>query len=91
VIGFLYTFMVEGFVGFIPGQVREWTILYYTRSLTGIEQQAASIVEMLLGKQEPPSHATCVAVLVAVALVGLVVAAVLVRIREFAQRGVGTV
>ena len=87
--GFLYAFGLEGFLGFIPGMVREATLLHYSRSLLGEWEARKITMELFTRGSEPVTTGKAVAVLLAVAAVYLVLTLVLVAIKQFADRNPG--
>lgn len=87
--GFLYAFGLEGFLGFIPGMVREATLLHYSRSLLGEWQAREITMELLTRGSEPVTRAQAVAVLLSVTAVFFVLTVVLVRVKQFVDRNPG--
>lgn len=90
VAGFLYTFGVEGFIGQMPGMLREGTLLFYTRSMIGGWEYRFDLMERFFGPKGAPDTATCVTVLLAVTAVGVAALCLIAGRKEFAARDPGT-
>jgi ABC-type transport system involved in multi-copper enzyme maturation permease subunit len=87
--GFLYAFGVEFFLGIIPGMVRKGTVLYYSRSLFGEWDETPRTLRFFFAGDEPSSLSGALTTLGAIALVGLILSAVIVRRRQFVERNPG--
>lgn len=88
--GFLYAFGLEGFLGFIPGMVREATLLHYSRALLGEwDERANTPLEMLGRGSDPVGSGKAAAVLLIVTAVFLGISIAVVAIKQFAERNPG--
>ena len=87
--GFLYAFGLEGVIGIIPGQVREATLLHYSRTLLGVEDTREIARELFYRGSEPVSIGTSITVLLIVAAVFLALTLLVVSLKQFAQRNPG--
>ena len=50
-VGFLYAFGVEFFLGIIPGMIRQGTMLYYSRSILGVHDETPKTVKAIFGTE----------------------------------------
>lgn len=89
VVGFLYTFGVEGFVGQFPGMLRESTLLFYTRSLIGGWEVRFDMLERILGPEGGAPTGTCITVLLLVSAISLTALCVVAGRKEFTARDPG--
>jgi ABC-type transport system involved in multi-copper enzyme maturation permease subunit len=87
--GFLYAFGLEGFLGLIPGMVREATLLHYSRSLVGESGAGLKVFEFLTRGSEPVTNSEAVTVLLSVTAVYLCLTIAVVAIKQFAERNPG--
>jgi ABC-type transport system involved in multi-copper enzyme maturation permease subunit len=87
--GFLYAFGVEFFMAIIPGNVREATLLFYSRSLLGQWKETPRDLRVFFGTDGPASTGAALTTLLVVAAAGLVLSVWIVRRREFVERNPG--
>jgi ABC-2 type transport system permease protein len=87
--GFLYAFGLEGFLGFIPGMVRQTTLLHYSRSLLGEWEARKVTMELLTRGTGPAETGTAVTVLLGVTVAFVLLTLFVTSKRQFAARNPG--
>ncbi len=83
---FFYAFGLEGFLGIIPGMIRQTTLLFYSRSLLGPWEARRFRPDLVLGPEGPADVATSLVVLASVTAAALLVAVVILSRRQFVPR-----